>query len=218
MENIATCAPWLSSLSLITAKMRPPGISPALKLHFEKEKVVMKSSGHRVSHWISPLVKHALQLTLGGHQGSQPAVQHCFSMKIDLFFFFLIIFPIYKGAYCNCWSGFRTSKSSYWIVHMTHHQTPARRCSCIIHTATIAPHQRMTVSSPGLSQTPWVTMWGDPRLQHLPQVCQTCPPQTHSSAEHLGSTSCSLKCFDAKYLRGVLVCEPICLVQSNSMP
>lgn len=133
-------------------------------------------------------------------------------------FFFLIIFPIYKGAYCNCWSGFRTSKSSYWIVHMTHHQTPARRCSCVIHTATIAPHQRMTVSSPGLSQTPWVTMWGDPRLQHLPQVCQTCPPQTHSSAEHLGSTSRSLKCFDAKYLRGVLVCEPICLVQSNSMP
>lgn len=115
MENIATCAPWLSSLSLITAKMRPPGISPALKLHFEKEKVVMKSSGHRVSHWISPLVKHALQLTLGGHQGSQPAVQHCFSMKIDFFFFFnyfshlqgcllqlLVWFPYFKELILNC--------------------------------------------------------------------------------------------------------------------
>lgn len=39
----------------------------------------------------------------------------------------------------------------------------------------------MTVSSPCLSQTPWVTTWGDPQL---PQLCQSCSPQTilHSDA------------------------------------
>lgn len=35
MENIATRAPWLSSLSLIAAKIRPIWISPAVKLHLE---------------------------------------------------------------------------------------------------------------------------------------------------------------------------------------
>jgi len=46
-----------------------------------EEKVAMKSSGHQESQWISPLVKHALQPSLGGHWGSQPTLQHYFSMK-----------------------------------------------------------------------------------------------------------------------------------------
>lgn len=80
ITNIAACAPWLSYWSLITAKPRQPARNSALKLRFENQgqssKEKFSTSGIALVHNLSPLVKHTLQTTLGGHRGSQPAVQH----------------------------------------------------------------------------------------------------------------------------------------------
>lgn len=89
IKNIATCAPWLSYRSLITAKLRQPGRNPALKRHFENQgrssNEKFRTSGIALVHNLS-LVKHTLQTTLGGHQGSQPAGQHGDWPLFELFF------------------------------------------------------------------------------------------------------------------------------------
>lgn len=211
MENIATRAPWLSSLSLIAAKIRPIWISPAVKLHLENwgkdhdEKSRTSGISPDQSAWQTwPAPDTGRSLGFPAHWA---ALLHHEDWLLSKIIFHLqgclrqlrVWFPYFKELLPKC-----------------SHDISPDSCSCTMYAATIALWYRMSVSSPDFSWTPWVTMGDDAWLQLFPRFSRPVPQKLLFFSRHLGSASCSLECFDTQYLGGVLVCVHICQKQLHA--
>lgn len=173
MENTATCAPWLSSLSLITAKMRQTGISPALKQRKKLWWKVQDIGNHTGSVHLSntPCSRHR-EVT----RVPSPLCSTSSAWRL-IFFFFQLFFHLQRCLL----------QPLVWFLYFKElipkcsHDTSPDPCPPLLFSNIYSNHCTILeddCEQPWPLPAPWVTMWGDPWLQHSPQVCQTCPPQT----------------------------------------
>lgn len=217
MENIATRAPWLSSLSLITAKLRPAGISPALKLHFENGG---KSCGEKFRTLGIVLDQSTCQTRLAADTGRSlgfPACCVALLQHEDWFFFFKLFFHL-QGCLLQPLVWFLYFKE---LIPKCSHDKPSDPCPPLLVCNIYRNHCTMLeddCEQPRPLPDSLGNCVGWPTAAAFAPGLPGLPPANHPSAKHLGSTAQSLKYFDAKYLRGVLVCVHMCLVQSNSTP
>ena len=119
MKSIATHAPWLSTLYLFSGKLRPTGIGPAQTLWEPRKKLRWKAQDIRNRsgsvHLSNTPCSHHWEVT--GVPSPLCSTTSAWSMRIVRVFF--SYFFIYKGACCDYWSDFRTSKSSCQSAHDT---------------------------------------------------------------------------------------------------